>query len=204
MGLLGADLQHQPVKTRQSRPWLCAAYRLAGAEMRRGEVGDCGEPLGLVLDQPTATVPRRGGINPATRLDRRPGVGADHHVAGLQELALPIAPGRDRGPSRRSLGSRDHGEDPRADLPRLDRILGQSPADHRRGRVAAPRLNITACSSERLERVAGMPCSLRSSREIALTCATASRGNPLSARTGIANKIRRPSHDPDGTYVSTA
>jgi hypothetical protein len=99
--------------------------------------GDGASALVLMLDAPPA--PRR---RPRARMDLSPGldrgfrVGADHHVAGLQQFAIPA--GRVEVQDRAGLGHemRIARKDPRALMPGLDRILGQPPPD-RRGRRPA-------------------------------------------------------------------
>jgi len=74
-------------------------------------------------------------------LDRGFRVGADDHVAGLKQLAFP-AP-RVQVEHRAGLLKevRVAREDPRAVLPRADRVVGQPTSDRRRRRVADGVLN---------------------------------------------------------------
>ena len=75
-------------------------------------------------------------MDPLARLDRGLGVGADHAVAGLKQLALTAAlvEIEDRPGLLHEL--RVAREDPRALLPGLDRVLRQPAADRRSRRLA--------------------------------------------------------------------
>jgi len=80
--------------------------------------------------------PGAGRADAAAGLDRGLGVGADHQVAGLEQLALPATLVEVQPPPGLLQGVGVAGEDPPAVLPRLDRVLRQPAPDRRGGRLA--------------------------------------------------------------------
>ncbi len=137
VGLFGHHLPHQPVECSDPARAFGASHHSAAAHVPGVEVGDGAEPLVLVLDQLTTARSGRGaGMDPPAGLDRRFRVRADHTIAGLQQLALPAARIQVEHPPGLLKEVRVAREDPRAVLPRLDRVLCQPAADRRRRRVA--------------------------------------------------------------------
>src|SRR3954454_6113274 len=109
---------------------LGAAHDPASPHVPGIEVADRAAPLVLVLDALATPVGGwRAGVDPCPGLDRGLGVGADHAVAGLKQLAFPAAlvEVEDRAGLLQEVGVAR--EDPRALLPGLDRVLGQPATD---------------------------------------------------------------------------
>ncbi len=101
------------------------------------EVAEGTHPLVLVLDELPTTRSRRSALMDALAcLYGWLGVGADHHLAGLQQFAFPAALVEIEYPSCLLKEVGVPWEDPRTVLPGFDRVLGQPPSDRRRGRVA--------------------------------------------------------------------
>jgi hypothetical protein len=73
-------------------------------------------------------------VDPSARLDLGLLIGADHELAGLQQPALPAALVQVKHRAGALGEVRVAREQPRAVLPRLDRVLGQPPGDRRRRR----------------------------------------------------------------------
>jgi site-specific DNA recombinase len=83
------------------------------------------------------SIPVPTGDQPNSSLLRWSGrVGADDHVARFEQLALPAALVEVEHPAGLLEEVGVAREDPRALLPRLDRVLGQPAPDRRRGRLA--------------------------------------------------------------------
>src|SRR5712691_5185260 len=82
--------------------------------------------------------PGAGGalVHPLARLDRGFGVGADHHVGGLEQPALPAALVEVEHPPGLLQEVRVAREDPGTLLPGLDRVLGEPAPDRRCRRLA--------------------------------------------------------------------
>lgn len=124
VALLGHHLADETVKRGDPAGALGPAHDLPAPHIPGIEVGDGAEPLVLVLDQlPAAGLRRRGFVDPSAGLDRWLGISRDHHVAGLQQLALPAALVEVEHPPSLLQEVGVAREDPRTDLPRLDRVL---------------------------------------------------------------------------------
>src|SRR6266542_1090515 len=137
VGLLGHHLPDEPVKRLDSALGLAASDHAAMADIPGIEVAKRAHPLVLVLDQLAAARAGRGvRVDPRSRLDRGFRVGADHHVSGLEQLALPAALVEIKHPPGLLDELRVAREDPGALLPRLDRVLREPASDRRCRRLA--------------------------------------------------------------------
>jgi hypothetical protein len=129
----------EPVERHDPAAWFGAAEHVAAADVPGGQVGQRAATLVGVLDPLAARSAGRGRqrvADPSSRLDRRLLIGRDHAIAGVQQLAVPAACVEIEDPvglqSEVGVGR----EDPRAVLPRTDRILRQPPQHGRARRVA--------------------------------------------------------------------
>jgi hypothetical protein len=146
---------------------------------------------------------------PAARLQLRLLIGADHVLVGPQPLALKDTVIEIEHTAGLLGEQRVAREDPRAGLPRLDRILVQPAPDRRRRSAGSTPRSITSrCSSTRENLESGKPLVAGSSQAIALTSAICCGGKTARAtRARLVLEpfqpiIKEPSsplpHDPGG------
>ena len=118
--------------------------QLGSARVPRGQVAERTLALVLVLDQLAfpARPGRLAGMLARAGLDRRLLIRAHHEIAGLQQFPLPPALVQVQDPTRLLGELRVAREDPRAIVPRANRVLPQPPPDRdRRDRRDDPALD---------------------------------------------------------------
>jgi hypothetical protein len=137
VGLGGHDLLDQASERRDRGLGLAAADQAAAVDIPGCQVTQRAAAVVVVLDTLRSSGRRRGGRGVAlASLDLGLLVGADHRVAGVQPFALPPALVEIEHRPRLLEKARVAREDPRAVLPRADRVLGQPARDRRRRRLA--------------------------------------------------------------------
>jgi hypothetical protein len=130
VGLLGHELLDERVERDDPVLGSAAVKQLGAADVPGGQIAERSLALVLVLDQ--LAIPARlgglAGVNPRAGLDRRLLIRAHHEITGLQQLPLPAALVQVEDPPGLRGEVRIAGEDPRAIVPRTDRILCQPPS----------------------------------------------------------------------------
>ncbi len=124
VGLGGHDLLDEPAERRDPGLLFAAADQPAAVNIPGGEVAQRPAAVVVVLDALRAPRRRRGGrVVALAGLDLGLLISADHQVARVQQLAFPATFVEVEHRAGLLQEPRIAGKDPRAVLPRFDRVL---------------------------------------------------------------------------------